>query len=149
MKKTALITGCSSGFGQLTAKKFHEKGWNVIATVRSKRKKVLLNDLENLEIIELDITDDIKIREVIDQIIHKYSAIDVLINNAGRESMGLFEQHNEEVTRYLFDINVFGTMNTTRAVLPYMRKQKSGTIVNVTSIRGIVGSPPFISLFFL
>jgi len=139
MKKNILITGCSSGFGLLTAIKFYEEGWNVIGTVRRITEQIRARIPKEIELVELDITDKIRIQQVIKKIVIRHERIEVLVNNAGVGSIGLFEQHCEEVTRYLFEVNVFGTMNMIKVVLPYMREQNEGKIINVSSIRGIVG----------
>lgn len=139
--KTVLITGCSSGFGFLTAKKFQKQGWNVIATMRSMNTISELNELDNLWVLKLDVTIVKDINDVLEKVIKKFKVIDVLINNAGHGSVGLFEQHPISSIRDLFEVNVFGVMNMIHKVAPHMRKQKQGTIINITSIRGIVGCP--------
>ena len=141
MKKTVVITGCFSGFGFLSALKFHDKDWEVIAIVRKMTKDYVKEIPDGIHLIELDVTDNFKIPKIIQSIIDKYHKIDVLINNAGIGSLGLFEQHSEDVIRHVFEVNVFGMMNITKAVLPYMRKQNKGIIINISSIRGILGSP--------
>ncbi len=141
MRKTVLITGCSSGFGLLTALKFYKEGWCVVGIVRGLTDEVRAKIPNEIELFELDITHQKRIPSIIKKIFIKYERIDVLVNNAGVGSLGLFEQHNEETIRYLFEVNVFGLMNMTKAILPYMRREYYGIIINVSSIRGLIGSP--------
>jgi NAD(P)-dependent dehydrogenase (short-subunit alcohol dehydrogenase family) len=146
MKKTVLITGCSSGFGRLAAKKFQKEGWNVVATMLSPEKETELNILENVHVIRLDVTDKQSIQNAVVEGIDKFGKIDVLVNNAGYGGHGLFEQFSDEAVRKMYETNVFGVMNVTREVLPSMRKQKDGCIINITSIGGKV-SVPLVSIY--
>jgi len=141
MKKTVLITGCSSGFGKLTAKKFQQEGWNVVATMRSPEKETKLTQLDNVLVTRLDVTDQERVTKAVKQAIEAFGAIDVLVNNAGYGGYALFEQFSEETIYAMYETNVFGVMRVSRAVLPYMRQQKEGTIINVTSMGGILGLP--------
>lgn len=138
-KKSVLITGCSSGFGRLTAKKFQQEGWNVAATMRSPEKEQELNTLENVIVMKLDVTDKKNVNEAVGQVIEQFGTIDVLVNNAGYGGHALFEQFSEEDIHAMYDTNVFGVMRVAREVLPFMRKQKEGTIINVTSMVGLIG----------
>lgn len=140
-KNTVLITGCSSGFGKLAAIKFQQEGWNVVATMRSPGKEQELNRLENVMVTKLDVTDTRSVREAVESAIERFGTIDVLVNNAGYGGHALFEQFSEENIQAMFETNVFGLMRVTREVLPIMRKQKSGTIINITSVVGFVGVP--------
>jgi len=90
--KTVLITGCSSGFGKLTAKKFQQQGWNVIATMRSPEKEQELNTLDNILLSKLNVTDKESVKEAVAIGIKKFGAIDVLVNNAGYGGIAVFEQ---------------------------------------------------------
>ncbi|MEM7130515.1 MAG: SDR family oxidoreductase [Chloroflexota bacterium] len=141
MTKTVLITGSSSGFGRLTAKLFYEKGWNVIATMRPPEKEMELNQLDNVLVSRLDVKNEESIQKSIAEGFEKFGGIDVLVNNAGYGGYGLFEQVSDEDIRAMYDTNVFGAMNVMRAILPHMRKQRSGTIINVTSIAGLMAAP--------
>ena len=141
MKKTVLITGCSSGFGKLTAKKFQQEGWNVIATMRSPEKEQELKTLENVWVTRLDVTDKASIQSAVAQGVEKFGTIDVLVNNAGYGGHAMLEQFQEEKIKAMFDTNVFGVIRVSQAVLPIMRKQGGGTIVNVTSMAGHIGLP--------
>lgn len=138
-QKTVLITGCSSGFGKLSAKTFHKNGWNVIATMRSPKKETELTQLDNVLVTKLDVTDSESIEAAIALGREKFGAIDVLVNNAGYGGHGCLEQFSEEQIYGMFETNVFGVMRMCRAVLPQMRQRKSGTIINVTSMAGYLG----------
>lgn len=139
MRQTILITGSSSGFGKLTAKLFHEKGWNVIATMRSPEKENELNQLDNVLVTRLDVTDKKSVGKAIKRGIEEFGVIDVLVNNAGYGGHAFLEQFTEEQIYQMFETNVFGVIRVSQAVLPHMREQKSGTIINVTSMAGYVG----------
>lgn len=146
MKKTVLITGASSGFGKASAKLFQSQGWNVIAAMRSPEKEEELNNSENLLLVKLDVTDLESIKKSVEQGLEKFSTIDVLINSAGYGLIGVFESSDETQIQKQFEVNVFGLMNMTKAILPAMRKQKSGVIVNISSFGGVTASP-FTSLY--
>ncbi|MGY0400175.1 MAG: SDR family oxidoreductase, partial [Ostreibacterium sp.] len=141
MKKTVLITGSSSGFGRLTAKKFQQEGWNVIATMRSPEKETELNELKNVLVSKLDVTNAKDIERVVSEGVLKFGSIHALVNNAGYGGHALFEQFSEASIRAMYETNVFGLMNVTRAVLPIMRKQTEGRIINITSLGGIIAGP--------
>lgn len=126
--KTILITGCSSGFGLETAKFFLERGWKVIATMRTPKPE-LFPAADNLRILPLDVTK----AESIQKAIQAAGPIDVLVNNAGIGLLNALEGTNMETVRDVFETNTIGTIAMTRAVLPQMRERKSGMIVNVTS----------------
>jgi NAD(P)-dependent dehydrogenase (short-subunit alcohol dehydrogenase family) len=139
MPQTILITGCSTGFGKLTAKLFHEKGWNVIATMRSPEKESELTQLDNILVTKLDVTDKESVTKAVSQGLAKFGTIDALVNNAGYGGHAFLEQFSEEQIYKMFETNVFGVMRVSRAVLPHMRKQKNGVIINVTSMAGYAG----------
>lgn len=141
MKKTVLITGASSGIGKGTAKLFQENGWQVAATMRSPEKETELKQLDNLEVIKMDVTKTDGIEKAVDDTIKAFGSIDVLVNNAGFGAFGPFEPASDELIEKQFQTNVMGVMRVTRAVLPQMRKQKEGTIINITSIGGLVTMP--------
>lgn len=141
MAKTVLITGSSSGIGQSTAKYFHEKGWNVAATMRKPENDKALSGLENLKLYQLDVTSTESIRNAIKQTIQDFGEIDVIVNNAGYGLFGPFESATEEQISNQFNTNVFGVMQVTKNILPYFREKKSGLIINITSIGGLVTLP--------
>ncbi|QTL99010.1 SDR family NAD(P)-dependent oxidoreductase [Iocasia frigidifontis] len=139
--KTVLITGSSSGIGKETAKLFQKKGWNVAATMRSPEKENELNNLENVKCFKLDVTDKDSIETAIEETIRYFEGIDVVVNNAGYGTKGLFEAANKEEAKDQFEVNVFGVMNVMWAILPYFRSKKDGTIINISSQSGVVGAP--------
>ena len=139
--KTILITGASSGIGKAAALKFATAGWNVIATMRSPEKEQELNLIDNIFIVKLDVQDNESIQQAIQLGIEKFGKIDTLINNAGYMVIGAFELATSEQISNQFDINVFGVMNTTRAILPHFRQNQAGTIINITSTGGRITFP--------
>jgi NAD(P)-dependent dehydrogenase (short-subunit alcohol dehydrogenase family) len=146
MKKTVLITGASSGFGRETVKLFAKKGWNVIASMRSPEQETELSGIEGVLVTRLDVTDKSSIQKAVEAGISKFGAIDVLVNNAGYGAFGALEAAPEEVIRQQFEVNLFGLIEVTKAVLPGMRVRKSGVIVNVSSIGGRL-TFPYASLY--
>ncbi len=134
--KTALITGCSSGYGLETARHFHAQGWNVIATMRSPREDILPRS-ERLRVLPLDVTDPASIAGVL---AHS-GPIDVLVNNAGIGLFGAFEATPMATAREVFETNTFGVMTMTQAVLPQFRARRSGVVVNVTSSATLAPMP--------
>ncbi|WP_068475710.1 SDR family oxidoreductase [Saccharicrinis aurantiacus] len=140
-RKTVLITGCSSGFGRLTAKLFQKQGWNVVATVLPHEEETELNQFSNLLVTKLDVTNQQSISETVSAAVEKFGSINVLVNNAGIAGFGVFEQWEEKDINAQFEVNVMGTMRVTKEVLPYMRKQGEGVIINLSSLAGLFGSP--------
>jgi NAD(P)-dependent dehydrogenase (short-subunit alcohol dehydrogenase family) len=134
--KTVLITGCSSGYGLETARHFHARGWNVIATMRSPREDVLPHS-ERLRVLALDVTKP----ESIAAVLAASGPIDALVNNAGIGLFGAFEATPMATVREVFETNTFGMMVMTQAVLPQFRARKSGLIVNVTSSATLAPMP--------
>jgi short-subunit dehydrogenase len=125
---TILITGSSSGFGLETARLFLERDWSVIATMRVPRDDLLPRS-DRLRVLPLDVTDAGSIASVVDAA----GPIDVLVNNAGGGLMGALEGTTIQATRELFELNTFGTMALTQAVLPGFRTREKGVIVNISS----------------
>ena len=146
MKKVVIITGASRGFGELIAKKFQKEKFQVIATMRNVDSSPSLMKLDNVDIKKLDVTNKSDIKNVVDFTIKKYDRIDILINNAGYGAFGLLEEASEQEIRNQFDVNYFGLIDCIRGVLPQMRKQKDGVIINISSIAGRFGLP-FTSLY--
>jgi NAD(P)-dependent dehydrogenase (short-subunit alcohol dehydrogenase family) len=126
--KTALITGCSSGFGLETARHFLDRDWKVIATMRTPREDVLAPS-DRLRVLALDVT----VPESVRQVVEAAGPIDVLVNNAGIGVLNALEGTSMETARDVFETNTLGTMAMTQAVLPQFRQRKAGVIVNVTS----------------
>ncbi len=141
MKNTVMITGCSSGIGKETAIYFHDRGWNVAATMRHPEKEQVLPSYTNMRCIQLDVTDAASIKNAIDQAYGVFNKVDVLVNCAGYTLVGPFEAATAAQIQALFDVNVFGVMNVTREILPYFRKAGRGTIINISSLGGRVGVP--------
>ena len=144
MSKTIFITGSSTGIGKATAKLFQQKGWNVVATMRTPEKETELNTLDNVLVTKLDVQDLDSITAAVNGGIEKFGTIDVVLNNAGYGLMGTFESISRESITRQFDVNVFGLFDVTRAVLPHFRKNNAGMFINVTSVGGKV-TFPFIS----
>jgi len=140
---TILITGSSSGIGRAAVKYFSEKNWNVAATMRNPENETDLLKLKNVKCFKLDVLDNIAIINTINSVIETFGKIDVIVNNAGYAAMGAFECASEHQIKKQFDVNVFGLMNVTKAILPHFRSQKSGTIINIASIAGFAGFPSF------
>ncbi|WP_062513129.1 SDR family oxidoreductase [Halobacillus sp. KGW1] len=147
MNPTVLITGASSGFGYLTAVKCAEKGFSVIATMRNMEKAEVFEDAaisnhvrSRITVWKLDVTDDASIAAFKEKL-NDLEAVDVLVNNAGFAIGGFLEQIPLEAYRRQFETNVFGVIAVTQAVLPLMRKQKRGKIINVSSVSGLIGFP--------
>jgi NAD(P)-dependent dehydrogenase (short-subunit alcohol dehydrogenase family) len=141
MKKTILITGASSGIGKATSLHFAKKGWNVIATMRKPEEETELIKFSNIFVTKLEVTDKDSIETAIKQSIERFGHIDALLNNAGYGQQGIFEAVMPEKVKEQFDVNVFGVINVTRAILPHFRSRKDGVIVNITSGVGKVPVP--------
>jgi NAD(P)-dependent dehydrogenase (short-subunit alcohol dehydrogenase family) len=141
MNKTILITGCSSGFGKAAARLFIAKGWNVIATMRAPDQETELTNSTNLLLARLDVQDAASIHNAVETGIERFGQIDALINNAGFSLAGVFESIPREKILEQFEVNVFGVMEVTRALLPHFRWNRSGLILNVSSRAGLVGLP--------
>lgn len=143
MTKTIFITGASTGIGKATAKYFADKNWNVVATMRNTADAGELENLENVLVTKLDVLDSETIKNAVSETLEKFGTIDVLVNNAGYGNGGILEAIPMEKIKRQFEVNVFGLVETIKAVLPTMRKNKSGTIVNISSIGGRVTIPFF------
>jgi len=141
MSKTVLITGCSSGVGEATAKQFAARGFNVIATMRTPHNNQSLDGIENLIKARLDVEDVESIKDAIAEGIQVFGKIDILINNAGFGQYGIFEAMPMDKVRKNFEVNLFGVMNVMQQIIPVFRKQGGGLILNVSSCGGLVGLP--------
>ena len=136
MKKTILITGTSSGIGKATAIHFQQKGWNVIATMRTPEKETELNKLENVQLERLDVLDLESIDQAIKNGISSFGKIDAIVNNAGYGAYGPLESFPRENIIKQFNTNVIGLMDVTKAIIPHFRVNKDGVIINISSIGG-------------
>jgi len=139
--KTVFITGASTGIGRETAKLFQKNGWQVIATMRRPQQEKELNQLENTMVTYCDVTDKASIEEAVRQGVERFGGIDALVNNAGYYTVGVLEAATEEQIKRQLDTNLLGLIETTQAVIPYMRKGKGGTIINLSSIAGRMSIP--------
>jgi NAD(P)-dependent dehydrogenase (short-subunit alcohol dehydrogenase family) len=146
MSRTVLITGASSGFGNSAARLFANQGWNVVATMRSPTAGADLSRLDNVMVTRLDVQDRDSIAQAIAAGTERFGQIDVLVNNAGFSLYGVFESISREKIQQQFDVNLFGVMEVTRALLPHFRRNKAGVIINVSSGAGVFGLP-MISLY--
>jgi len=138
MKKNILVTGASSGFGLLLATELHNKGYNVVGTSRNPEKTAVHVPFKMLE---LDITDGNSIKSFGKQLFTEIGRLDVLINNAGFYLSGIAEETTIEQGRQQLDTNFWGTVMLTNELLPHFRKQRSGKIITVGSIAGLISLP--------
>ena len=137
------ITGVSSGFGRALAEAVLAKGHNVIGTVRQETAKTPFEALSpgKATAVVLDVTDEADVHTVVDEVVERHGRIDVLVNNAGYGLEGAVEEVSLDQVRDQFEVNVFGPVAVMQAVLPHMRKQRSGHIINVTSMGGLTAFP--------
>ncbi|MFM0671506.1 oxidoreductase [Paraburkholderia sediminicola] len=136
--KVVVITGVSSGIGRAAAEKFAKRGCRVFGTVRSIAKTA---PLAGVELVEMDVRDDASVRTATHTIIDRAGRIDVLVNNAGTMLIGAVEETSVTEAVALFDTNVFSILRTVQAVLPQMRAQRRGRIVNISSVLGFLPAP--------
>ena len=141
MTQTILITGASSGIGKATALHFQAQGWNVAATMRTPENGADLAALDNVLVAGLDVTDSTSINAAVTAAADRFGTIDALLNNAGYGAYGPLENFEMERIRRQFDTNVIGLLEVTKTVLPHMRAQKFGTVVNISSIGGQMTFP--------
>lgn len=141
MNKTVLITGASSGIGRATAIYFANKGWMVAATMRNPTTEKELQQIKNISLYQLDVTQEEAISQVYNKVITDFGHIDVVVNNAGYGEVGVFEKSTSAQVRDQFEVNVFGVMNMTRGILSHFRDRKGGTIINITSVGGKMTFP--------
>lgn len=134
--KTVFVTGASSGIGRETAKIFSKNGWNVIATMRKPELDKEFNESANVKVLRCDVTDTDSIRQSIKDGAEHFGKIDALVNNAGYYTIGVLESATEEQIKRQVETNLIGLINTTKEILPYFRKQRFGTIINISSFAG-------------
>jgi NAD(P)-dependent dehydrogenase (short-subunit alcohol dehydrogenase family) len=136
------ITGASRGFGLQIARDLLDRGHQVVATARHAAAVTdALGDNENVFAVALDVTDEGQARQAVQAAVQRFGRIDVLVNNAGRGLLGAVEEATDAEVRAVYDTNVFGLLTVTRAVAPVLRAQRSGAIVNISSVGGFVSSP--------
>lgn len=136
MNKTVLITGASSGIGRATALRFQREGWNVVASMRTPEKETELNLLSGVICPTLDVTRPESIGLAVADTLARFGRIDAVVNNAGYGLIGAFETFSQSQIERQFQTNVLGLMAVTREVLPHLREQRDGVIVNVASFAG-------------
>jgi NAD(P)-dependent dehydrogenase (short-subunit alcohol dehydrogenase family) len=143
MSKVWFITGCSTGFGRELAKEVLASGYKAAVAARNTDdvKDITEAYPDTAIAVKLDVTKADEISAAVDKITQRFGQVDVLVNNAGIGYFGAIEESEEDEVRRMFEINFFGLANVTKAVLPILRKQRSGHILNVASIGGLVGFP--------
>jgi NADP-dependent 3-hydroxy acid dehydrogenase YdfG len=141
LAKTVLITGTSSGIGRITAELFSAKSWNVAACSRNPETNPFATSDSRLISLAMDVTNDESVSDAVTAIQERFGTIDVLVNNAGYGLFGPLEGARDGELEAQFNTNVFGAARVIRHVLPGMRAQRSGIIVNVSSIGGRTASP--------
>jgi NAD(P)-dependent dehydrogenase (short-subunit alcohol dehydrogenase family) len=142
-QKVWFITGASRGFGLEIARAALRAGDQVVATVRSQPAQLAatLHNDPDLYVVQMDVTQEDQVQEAVKQSIARFGRIDVLVNNAGFGMVTAIEEATDAEVRKQYDTNVFGLLNVTRAVLPYLRQQKSGRIINISSLFGYDAIP--------
>lgn len=137
MTKVILVTGASTGIGRKIAARLAGAGYQVYGTSRKPQQP----ELDGFTLIPLDVTSDASVAAAVAAVLERAGRIDVLINNAGVELLGALEEISVDEAKTLFETNFFGVMRTTAAVLPIMRTQRSGLLINISSLAGLGGSP--------
>ncbi|WP_250474097.1 oxidoreductase [Caballeronia sp. GAFFF1] len=134
-----LITGCSTGFGRELANAVLERGWRAVVTARdpSKVQDIVKGHEDRAIVLPLDVQNREQIKSAVEQTMQRFGRIDALVNNAGYGYLAAIEEGEDDVVRDMFETNVFGLVDMTKAVLPVMRAQKSGIVINVSSIGGL------------
>ena len=140
MTKTIFITGASSGIGKATAKLFAAKGWHVIATMRKPENEKELNELDNVTLLPLDVTDRDQITETAQKVL-ALGPVDVVFNNAGYALLGALEAISDADIVRQMDTNFLGVVRVTQAFIPYFREQKAGLFITTGSSAGLMGFP--------
>jgi NAD(P)-dependent dehydrogenase (short-subunit alcohol dehydrogenase family) len=143
MKKVWFITGCSTGFGRALASQVLSIGQQVVVTARkiSDISDLIIGHESDALALSLDVTKPDEIKNAVHKAIDRFGRIDVFVNNAGIGYFGAVEESEDEAVRKMFEINFFGLANMTKAVLPVMRKQRSGHVINISSVGGLVAFP--------
>ena len=152
MVKVAIVTGSSSGIGYETSLLLARNQIKTYATMRNMSKsqgliKIASEENLPLNVAQLDVNDDLSVNSTIDKIVKENDGIDILVNNAGYDLFGSLEESSLEEIKQVFETNVFGVIRTTKAVVPTMRKQGNGIIVNISCVDGTVGVFPFTTAY--
>jgi short-subunit dehydrogenase len=140
-RKVVLITGASSGIGRVTAEMFLDKGYIVYGAARSEEKLKYLDKYSDGHYQIMDITDPVMRSKCVEQILNEEGRIDILINNAGYGSFGAVEEVSQDEAKRQFEVNLFGLSEITKLVIPVMRENHSGKIINISSVGGKVWTP--------
>ena len=145
-KRVAIVTGSSTGIGYETSLFLARRGFKTFATMRNLKKsntikRVIDDEKLPIHILQLDVDDNLSIKNAIKEILNEESHIDVLVNNAGYDLAGSLEEMSIDEFKAQFETNFFGVIRITKQILPIMRKQKTGTIINVSSVGGKIGIP--------
>ena len=156
MNKAILITGASTGFGRTAAETLAQRGYRVFATMRdvTGRNSAVAEELRSqakskawsLDVLEMDVTDDASVKQAVEQALRRAGRIDVVINNAGIATLGVTEAYTVEQFQQVLEVNLLGVVRVNRAVLPAMRRQRSGLLIHVSSGIGrtvVPGSAPY------
>jgi short-subunit dehydrogenase len=141
-RPVAIVTGASGGIGEATAQALHSAGYRVFGTSR----RVPATRLPGIEYLVCDVTSENSVQTAVGEVLAKAGRIDLLVNNAGVGLVGGAEESSLEQAKSLFDVNLFGLIRMTKAVLPTMRKQRAGRIVNISSVMGLIPAP-FMALY--
>jgi NAD(P)-dependent dehydrogenase (short-subunit alcohol dehydrogenase family) len=141
-RPVAIVTGASGGIGEATVRALHVAGYRVFGTYR----RPLATKSPGIEYLACDVTSDESVRMVVAEVLTKVGRIDLLVNNAGVGLLAGAEESSLEQAKSLFDVNLFGVIRTTKAVLPTMRRHGSGRIVNISSVMGLIPAP-FMALY--
>lgn len=136
--KTTLITGVSSGIGREIAQLLAERGARVFGTARNPQSATSIRDVD---LVRMDVTDDSSVSEAVQSVVQKAGPVQFLVNNAGYEFMGALEETSVAEARQQFETNLFGVLRVTNAILPGMRQQGDGRIVNISSVLGFLPAP--------
>jgi NAD(P)-dependent dehydrogenase (short-subunit alcohol dehydrogenase family) len=143
-EKVALITGVSSGIGQGVARQLGQKGFAVFGTSRNPRG---VEPMPGVEVLPLDVCLDTSVKACVDAVFAQAERLDILINNSGYVLGGAIEEVSIEEAKAQFETNFFGAMRMVKAVLPMMRQQRSGQIINISSLAGLISAPPFWGIY--
>ena len=141
-RPVAIVTGASAGIGEATARALHAAGYRVFGTSR----RPAASGVQGVEYVACDVTSDESVEAAVGQVLERAGRIDLLVNNAGVGLVAGAEESSLEQAKSLFDVNLFGVIRMTKAVLPTMRRQRAGRVVNISSVMGLIPAP-FMALY--